>query len=170
MAMPQCMTEGHGPATFVGTFFPSGDSVRLCDECMPNFCAAVFERMTGVDMAPAILMASEEGAEIREQMKSNPEEVAVPPAVLSEKELAALAQAGTNGNGEVATTAEGAPTDEPPAPAPADADTEATDPPPASATAASVGAGAPADVTAAAGADQSEGPPETSTEDPAAGV
>jgi hypothetical protein len=78
MAQILCMTEGHGPATFVGTFFPDGSGVRLCDECMPNFCAAVFQRMTGVDMSPALYLASEEGQDGLPDPDGSPEEVAAP--------------------------------------------------------------------------------------------
>lgn len=79
MAAPACMTEGHGPATFIGTFLETGDAVRLCDECMPNFCAAVFERMTGVDMTPALYLASEEGQQNPDGPVGEPGEVAYPP-------------------------------------------------------------------------------------------
>lgn len=106
MANIMCMTEGHGPATFVGTFFPDGSGVRLCDECMPNFCAAVFERMTGVDMSPALYLASEEGQDGLPEPEGNPQEVAAPSTA----------------------TPPGGSTDEPPPPAPHDADMEAADP------------------------------------------
>ena len=79
MAAPACMTEGHGPATFIGTFLETGDAVRLCDECVPNFCAAVFERMTGVDMTPALYLASEEGQANPDGPAGSPGEVAYPP-------------------------------------------------------------------------------------------
>lgn len=79
MAALMCMSNDGHEATFVGTFFPSGDSVRLCDECMPPFCAVVFERMTGVDMAPALFMASDEGQAALLEAEGHPEEVAAPP-------------------------------------------------------------------------------------------
>lgn len=79
MAGPNCMTEGHGPAKFIGTFMEDGSSVALCDECMPTFCAAVFERMTGVDMTPALYLASVEGDGERQTAPGDPQEVAYPP-------------------------------------------------------------------------------------------
>lgn len=100
MASLLCMSNDGSEATFVGTFFPSGDSVRLCDECMPAFCAVVFERMTGVDMSEALEAASEGGEADQTVPVGHPEEVAAPPAM----------------------TEHGAPTDQPPAPAPADQD------------------------------------------------
>jgi len=107
MAALMCATPGHGPATVVVAFTAGGDTVRLCDECLPNFCAAVFEQMTGVDMTPALYLASEEGQADRDALKGDPAEVAYPPM----------------------TAAEGAPTDDPPAPAPHDTDPEAAVPP-----------------------------------------
>jgi hypothetical protein len=79
MAALMCMTEGHGPAVFVGTFFPSGDSVRVCDECMPLFCAGVFERMTGVDLGPAMAIWHAASEDEAAEVEGHPEEVAAPP-------------------------------------------------------------------------------------------
>lgn len=136
MAQILCMTEGHGAATFVGTFFPSGDGVRLCDECMPNFCAAVFQRMTGVDMSPALYLASEEGQDELPDTEGHPEEVA----------------------GTSTPSAPGESTDEPPPPAPHDADM-AADPTPGGASTISESSASTPEVASTTDATSSSGSP-----------
>jgi hypothetical protein len=126
MATPMCISDDGNKATFIGTFLETGDNVRLCDDCMPQFCAAVFERMTGVDMAPAIYLASQEGQASGLEPEGSPGEVAYPPDMeprgTSDVDPTSAASGPSGEHGVV----HGAPSDEPPAPAPADTDMGAT--------------------------------------------
>lgn len=131
MATPMCVSEDGNKATFIGTFLESGDNVRLCDECMPNFCAAVFERMTGVDMTPALYLASVEGQENPDGPPGQPGEVAYPPDMEPHGMSDVDPTGAVSGPTTEITTAEGAPSDGPPAPGPADTDQGAQDPTPA---------------------------------------
>jgi hypothetical protein len=132
MATVMCMSSdeahtplGPVPATFIGTFIPGGDSIRVCDECMPNFCAAVFERMTGVDMTPALYLASVEGQENPDGAVGHPEEVAAPVQEFPTTDIA-----GSTAD-DADTPGDATPADVPgrsggsPPPAPADEDQEA---------------------------------------------
>lgn len=129
MATPMCISEDGNKATFIGTFLETGDNVRLCDECMPNFCAAVFERMTGVDMTPALYLASVEGQENPDGPSGQPEEVAYPPDMEPRSTSDVDPTGEPSGRSAEHTTAEGAPSSQPPPPAPADTDQAAAEDP-----------------------------------------
>lgn len=120
-----CQNHPDVKATFVGTVLePDVVNVAVCDECMPLFCAAVFEEMTGVDMSPALYLASEEGQANPEgppqpepnngQVTGNPSGPELGDTQGDPEQTAALAEA-------EAAAAGG----EPPAPGPADEDDEA---------------------------------------------
>lgn len=165
-----CQNHPDVKATFVGTVLePDVVNVAVCDECMPLFCAAVFEEMTGVDMSPALYLASEEGQANPDgppQAQSPNGQVEEEPPGLSDIDPTAAA----SGPSAEHTVAEGAPSDEPPAPAPADADEEAADP----TGAAAAGLGASADTTGSAEpasvSATASGPPEGGSGDQAADV
>lgn len=162
MATTMCQNHPDKRATFIGTVLePEIVAVAVCDECMPLFCAAVFEEMTGVDMAPALYLASEEG-------QANPEG---PPQAESQNgqvEEAATAEVQPGAEQEPLSTEEAEAimeaeqTGSTPPPAPADTDQEAADP----TGAAAAGHGASADMTGSAEpasvSETAQGPPEGS--------
>lgn len=50
MALPACMSDDGNPAVFIGTFLENGDSVQLCEDCLPQFAVAVAAQMTGIEV------------------------------------------------------------------------------------------------------------------------
>lgn len=103
MAGPTCMSNDDQPAVFVGTFLQNGDTVALCNECLPQFLAAALAQTTGVDIDRLAAGIVAEQAGPPEDPAAAAAEVAAPPH----------------------DTSHGAPSDEPPAPAPADTDDQA---------------------------------------------
>jgi hypothetical protein len=100
MANLHCM-EGDGePAAALVTILADGTVYTLCSTHLVAFCAGLLSSMTGIDPAPFIEAISDD----------QPATEAETPAGVTE-----------NGTGSH-MTAEGAPTDEPPAPAPHDTD------------------------------------------------
>lgn len=81
MATPQCMSNDGNPAIFIGTFLTEGDSVALCNDCMPAFCSAVVSRMLGIDPELfSVAVAAMERDAAGEP--GDPAEVAAPPAMV----------------------------------------------------------------------------------------
>jgi hypothetical protein len=105
MAGLQCMSQDGKGAVFTGTFLQNGDSVALCEDCLPEFLVAVASQMLGVDLAGL-------QAAIADLQTDGPADPAL---------------AGAEAAYPPHNTAEGAPTNEPPAPAPADDDGQAGD-------------------------------------------
>lgn len=64
MANPPCMNQDGNPATFMGTFLETGDTVAVCDECMVAFTAAVLNTMTGIDPTPFLAAVSDDVEEV----------------------------------------------------------------------------------------------------------
>lgn len=103
MAGPTCMSNDGRPAVFVGTFLQNGDTVALCEDCLPQFLTAVLAQMTGVEIGRL-------AAEIARLSDGAPED----PAAVAAEMAAPPHQ-----------VSHGAPGDEPPAAAPADTDDQA---------------------------------------------
>lgn len=49
MAAPACMSNDGKQAVFVGTFLANGDTVTLCEDCLPAFTGSITADMFGVD-------------------------------------------------------------------------------------------------------------------------
>lgn len=126
MAGLPCMSNDGKGAVFTGTFLQNGDSVALCEDCLPEFLVAVAGQMLGVELDQLQAAIAGLQGEQPEHPEAAGAEAAYPPHQASH----------------------GAPTDEPPAPAPADTDQDST-----------------TDT-----GEQAESPPDTVTEDTAAGV
>ncbi len=82
MAAPLCMSNDGNPAVFIGTFMSSGDSVALCNDCMPSWAGAVLAGMLGIDpdLFSAAVAAMEQDANGGNAME--PQETAAPPAMV----------------------------------------------------------------------------------------
>lgn len=121
MAAPQCMSNDGNPAIFIGTFYPSGDSVSLCNDCMPAWCSAVVSGMLGIDpdLFGVAVAAMEKDAEAAEH--NDPAETGAPPAMVDPTPAGADAPAAQNGTRGAPVAADGgghdgAPPDEHPDP------------------------------------------------------
>lgn len=60
MANPPCMSDDGKPASFIGTFLATGDTVALCDDCMVPWTAAILNAMTGLDPTPFLVAVSDD--------------------------------------------------------------------------------------------------------------
>lgn len=129
MANVPCMTDGHAQAVFIGTFLESGDSIQLCNECLANFAGAITAQVNGIDLDVFEGVLKELGDASAEGLAEAAAEFAAPPAGIESPTAEQLAQEADEEGSEPLTTAEGAPTDEPPEPAPADTDREVESPP-----------------------------------------
>lgn len=106
MAAPQCMSNDGKQAVFIGTFMQNGDSVALCEDCLPAFTASVTADMFGVEGPALLTWLQENQGEDAPGDESTAAELAAPPAMLPDSPSA----------GQV------------PEPAPADTDAGAADP------------------------------------------
>lgn len=80
MANPPCETEDGNPAIFMGTFLNNGQSVCLCENCLPQWAAAVVTEFTGVDVSPAFELAAQAQAEPAGTAEGAPTDEAPPEA------------------------------------------------------------------------------------------
>lgn len=128
MAAPLCMSNDGKPAVFIGTFLEKGDSVTLCEDCLPDFTSAITASMNGIppEVFAGVVDQLRQAAEDGEGPA--PAEMAAPPDMPADRNGKPAVDGQMTVDEAIAGVEHGAPSDEPPAPAPADIDPDMSPP------------------------------------------